>query len=52
MDGNITRRYGGGGLGLALVKEIVEAHGGQVKVQSAVGRGSAFRVTLPGVRRG
>jgi len=36
-------------LGLALVKEIVEAHGGQVTAQSDVGKGSTFRVRLPGL---
>jgi len=38
---------GGAGLGLAIVKSICSAHGGQVEVESAVGRGSRFRVTLP-----
>jgi signal transduction histidine kinase len=47
MDGTMSRRYGGAGLGLALVKEIVERHGGQVSVQSAPGQGSAFLVLLP-----
>ncbi len=47
VDGGMTRRYGGTGLGLALVKEIVEAHGGQVTAQSTLGEGSTFRVTLP-----
>jgi PAS domain S-box-containing protein len=47
VDGSMSRRYGGAGLGLALVKEIVEAHGGRVSVESQVGQGSAFRVELP-----
>jgi len=47
VDGSPSRRYGGTGLGLALVKEIVQAHGGQVSARSQVGKGSTFRVTLP-----
>jgi signal transduction histidine kinase len=47
VDGTMSRRYGGTGLGLALVKEIVEVHGGEASVQSALGEGSTFRVTLP-----
>ncbi len=47
IDGSTKRRYGGMGLGLSLVKEIAEAHGGKVSVQSEVGRGSTFTVLLP-----
>jgi len=47
VDGSAKRRYSGVGLGLALIKEIVEAHGGQVSVWSIVDQGSTFRVTLP-----
>ena len=34
-------------MGLYIVKQIVEAHGGEVRVESAVGRGAAFTVLLP-----
>jgi signal transduction histidine kinase len=47
VDGSVRRRYGGTGLGLALVKEIVAAHGGAVSLQSAVGQGTTFTVELP-----
>jgi signal transduction histidine kinase/HAMP domain-containing protein len=49
VDGSIRRRYGGTGLGLALVKEVVEAHKGKVSVESKVGRGSTFTVALPAI---
>jgi len=42
-----SRTTGGAGIGLAIVKELVRAHGGQVAVASAPGEGSTFRVTLP-----
>lgn len=47
VDGTTRRTHGGCGLGLALVKEIVERHGGRVRVESQLGRGSKFTVSLP-----
>ncbi|MBE0595163.1 MAG: HAMP domain-containing histidine kinase [Gemmatimonadales bacterium] len=42
---------GGVGLGLAIVRQVVEAHGGSVDVESRAGGGAIFHVVLPGVRR-
>jgi len=47
LDGSPTRRYGGAGLGLALVKIIVEAHGAELSVESQEGQGTKFEFTLP-----
>jgi two-component system, OmpR family, sensor kinase len=41
------RRYAGGGLGLALVKAIAEAHGGHVELESRLGEGSTFTMVVP-----
>jgi signal transduction histidine kinase len=46
-DGSSKRKYQGVGIGLALVKELVEIHGGKVAVQSQEGKGTTFTVTLP-----
>lgn len=47
VDSSNTRLYGGTGIGLSLVKELVGRHGGDVSVESRVGEGSTFHVLLP-----
>jgi signal transduction histidine kinase/ActR/RegA family two-component response regulator len=47
IDNGLNRQYQGTGLGLALVKQTVELHGGQVGVSSAINLGSRFWVDLP-----
>jgi len=52
LDGSSTRRYGGTGLGLSLVRQIIEAHGSMLEVQSVEGRGSTFKFPLLAVAAG
>lgn len=47
LDGRLARLYNGAGLGLALVRRLVELHGGSVRVESQLGEGSRFSVLLP-----
>ncbi|UQZ34704.1 two-component sensor histidine kinase [Paenibacillus sp. PK3_47] len=46
-DSSRTRKYGGSGLGLSITKSIVEAHSGNISVESTPGEGTSFMVVLP-----
>jgi signal transduction histidine kinase len=46
LDSSSTRKYGGTGLGLSLVREIIEAHGSMIEVDSVEGRGTTFKFPL------
>jgi signal transduction histidine kinase len=50
LDASSTRRQGGTGLGLSLVRQIVEAHGSLLDVKSAEGRGASFKFPLLAIR--
>jgi signal transduction histidine kinase len=47
VDDTSTRKKGGTGLGLSISRRIVELHGGRISVESEVGKGSTFKVTVP-----
>jgi signal transduction histidine kinase/ActR/RegA family two-component response regulator len=49
-DASIARRYGGAGLGLTVARQLVELHGGSIRVESSEGQGSVFAFTLPVAR--
>jgi signal transduction histidine kinase len=46
LDSSSTRKYGGTGIGLSLVRQIVEAHGSMLEVMSVEGKGTTFRFPL------
>ena len=47
VDNSATRQYGGAGLGLAIAKSFVDAHGGRIDVHSRPGQGTEFSFTIP-----
>jgi signal transduction histidine kinase len=52
VDASRTRGTGGSGIGLTIVKQLVEAHGGRVEARSSPGQGATFSFSLPTVRSG
>ena len=47
IDGSARRRFGGTGIGLAIVKRIIDAHNGEIWVESKINEGSSFTIILP-----
>ncbi|MEN8097768.1 MAG: GAF domain-containing protein [Chloroflexota bacterium] len=52
VDGSMTRHFGGTGLGLALCKQIMDAHKGKIEVASELGKGSTFSIAFPKQQEG
>jgi signal transduction histidine kinase len=49
VDAGTTRSHSGAGLGLSIVKQLVDGHEGKIEVASEVGKGTLVSVTLPAV---
>lgn len=47
VDESLSHNSEGSGIGLALVKSLVEMHGGKISVDSKIGKGSVFKIELP-----
>jgi signal transduction histidine kinase len=47
IDSSLSRKYQGSGLGLVLSKRYIELHGGRIRVESEVGKGSSFSFAIP-----
>jgi signal transduction histidine kinase len=47
VDSGTDRKFGGIGLGLTISKKIIDTYGGQIWVDSIVGKGSSFKFSLP-----
>jgi len=50
VDGSRSRDTGGTGLGLSIVKHVAQRHGGEIDIQSELGKGSTFKLVLPALR--
>ena len=50
VDGSRSRETGGTGLGLSIVKHVLQRHGAHLDIESEPGKGSQFRILLPGMR--
>ena len=50
LDGSLTRRFEGAGLGLSIAKALAELHGGGLRIQSAVGAGTTVTISIPATR--